>query len=100
MGGADISMETKIIIGFFVGLLCGIVPLCFGFLKNSKALGIVGVIFSVGAGILFNALDKSPFSALVVAVLFIFIIIARNKSLSSNENDDDQDSDDMDNDIT
>ncbi len=81
-------METKIIIGFFVGVLCGIVPLCFGFLKKRKLLGIIGIIASAGAGALFNALDKSPFSALVVAVLFIFIIIASNKRRSKHSADD------------
>lgn len=88
-------METKIIIGFFVGVLCGIVPLCFGFLKKSKLLGIIGIVASAGAGALFNVLDKSPFSALVVAVLFIFIIIASNKRRSKQTDDDsyeDQDS--------
>ncbi len=81
-------MGTKIVIGFFVGVLCGIVPLCFGFLKKSKLLGITGIVASAGAGALFNALDKSPFSALVVAVLFIFIIIASNKRRSKHTSDD------------
>jgi uncharacterized membrane protein YfcA len=84
-------METKIIIGFFVGVLCGIVPLIFGFLKEHKILGIVGIIASAAAGALFNALDKSPFSAFVVAVLFLFIIIASNKSRNK-KNDDSEDS--------
>ena len=94
-------METKIVIGFFVGLLCGIVPLFFGLLKKSKLLGILGTVASTGAGILFSALDKSPFSALVVAILFIFIIIASNKRRANEENDDyDDNDDDIDPDIT
>ena len=93
-------METKIVIGFFVGILCGIVPLCFGFLKKSKLLGILGAVASTGAGILFSVLDKSPFSALVVAVLFIFIIIASIKRRAKEEEDDYDDSDDIDPDIT
>ena len=92
-------METKIVIGFFVGLLCGIVPLFFGLLKKSKLLGILGTVASAGAGVLFNALDKSPFSALVVAVLFIFIIIASNKQRAKEE-DEDYEDDDIDSDIT
>lgn len=93
-------MELKIIIGFFVGVLCGIVPLCFGFLKNSKFLGIAGILVSAGAGALFNALDKSPFSALVVAILFIFIIIADNKRRSANaSNDNNEDLDSFDPDL-
>lgn len=91
-------METKIVIGFFVGLLCGIVPLFFGLLKKSKILGISGTVASAGAGVLFSALDKSPFSALVVAILFIVIIIASNKRRSNEEEYDDDD--DIDPDIT
>ena len=93
-------METKIVIGFFVGLLCGIVPLFFGLLKKSRFLGILGTVASAGAGILFSALDKSPFSALVVAILFIFIIIASNKRRANDEDHDYDDNDDIDPDIT
>ncbi len=93
-------MELKIIIGFFVGVLCGIVPLCFGFIKKSKVLGIIGIVASAGAGALFNSLDKSPFSALVVAILFIFIIIANNKRRSGHSSEDNYDgSDTFDTDI-
>lgn len=87
-------METKIIVGFFVGVLCGVIPLIFGFLKDQKLLGIVGIIVSAGAGALFNALDKSPFSAFVVAILFILIIIAINKRRTLKDDDFDDDSDD------
>lgn len=93
-------METKIVIGFFVGLLCGIIPLFFGILKKSKIIGIAGIFTSAGAGILFSVLDKSPFSALVVAILFIFIIIASNKRRKKNEEDDCDDNDDIYPDIT
>ena len=92
-------METKIIVGFFVGILCGIIPLFFGFFNKSKFLGVLGTLASAGAGILFNVLDKSPFSALVVAVLFVFIIIVNMKRLS-HKNEDDDDDDDLDSDIT
>lgn len=85
-------MEIKIVIGFFVGVLCGIVPLIFGFLKNHKILGIVGIVLSAGAGALFNALEKSPFSAFIVSVLFIVIIIASNKSKKNREDHFEEDS--------
>ena len=90
-------METKIIIGFFIGVLCGIVPLCFGFLKNSRVLGIIGAVMSAAAGTLFNVLDKPPFTALFVAILFVVIIIANNKRRSKAEND--EIFDDLDQDI-
>lgn len=80
-------METKIIIGFFVGVLCGIVPLCFGFLKKNRIIGIIGAVASAAAGTLFNVLDKPPFTALFVAILFVVIIIANNKRKSNAEND-------------
>ena len=92
----------EIIIGFFIGLLCGIIPLVFGLLKKSPLLGGVGIVASAIAGALFNALNGSPFSAVAVAVLFIFIIIATNKRKEKmmqdeNENDDeDSYSDDID----
>ena len=85
-------MEIKIVIGFFVGVLCGIVPLIFVFLKNHKILGIVGIVLSAGAGALFNALEKSPFSAFIVSVLFIVIIIASNKSKKNREDHFEEDS--------
>ena len=86
---------TKIIVGFFVGLLCGVVPLIYGLLTKSRALAIGGISASALAGILFNVLDKSPFSSIVVAVLFVIIIIASNKRKNKHTQDDIDDIDDI-----
>ena len=91
-------MPTKIVVGFFVGLLCGIVPLIYGLLKKSRALAIWGIIASALTGILFNVLDKSPFSAIVVAILFILIIVASNKRREKLRSDEDPDNTDEDDD--
>ena len=76
----------KILLGFFVGLLCGLVPLIYGFLTNHRISGIVGIIATILAGVLFSLLDKSPFTVLVVAILFILFNIA-NKKRNSHSND-------------
>lgn len=84
---------TKIIVGFFVGLLCGLIPLIYGLLSKNRALAIGGIVASSFAGLLFNILDKSPFSAIVVAILFVIIIIASNKRRSKLAQDDEDDID-------
>ena len=90
---------TKIIVGFFVGFLCGVIPLIYGLLSKNRALAIGGIAASAVAGLLFNLLDKSPFSAIVVAILFVIIIIANNKrrrKLAQDEDDDGEgDNDDI-----
>ena len=97
------DLVLKIVIGFFIGLLCGIIPLVFGLIKKNRVLAFVGIASSTLAGALFKALDRSPFSAVVVAVLFVFIIIAnvkrKEKMKQDQETDDDAfDSEDEDND--
>ena len=84
----------EIIVCFFIGLLCGIIPLIFGLLKKSHWLGLFGIAASAFAGALFNALNGSPFSAIAVAVLFIFIIIAKNKRKEKLMQDDENDGED------
>ena len=88
---------TKIIVGFFVGLLCGLDPLIYGLLSKHRALAVGGIAAAALAGALFNFLDKSPFSAMVVAILFVIIIIANNKRRSKlmQEDEDDDDIDDI-----
>ena len=85
---------TKIIVGFFVGLLCGVVPLIYGLLSKKRALAIAGIAAASVAGLVFNLLDKSPFSALVVAILFVIIILANNKRRSKLAQDEDSDDED------
>lgn len=81
----------KILLGFFVGLLCGLVPLIYGILTNNRTIGIVGTVVTALSGILFSLLDKSPFTAMVVSVLFVLIIIANKKRQSHSTDDDESD---------
>ena len=74
-------MGTKIIIGLLVGLVCGIVPFCIGFLLKNRPGGIIGGVVSLSSGVLFSTLDKPPFTALFVAALFV-LIIAHHKRVS------------------
>lgn len=85
-------MLGKVVLGFFVGLLCGLIPFFYGFLKKYRKIAIIGIVVTALAGILFSVLEKSPFSSVVVAVLFIFIIII-NERKNSHKNFDDEDED-------
>lgn len=83
----------KILLGFFVGLLCGLIPLIYGILTAHRTLGIIGAAATSLTGVLFSILEKSPFTALVVAALFILFSIANKKRNSHSD-------DEFDNDIT
>lgn len=83
----------KILLGFFVGLLCGLVPLIYGFLTNHRISGIIGLVAASLTGVLFSLLDKSPFTAMVVSVIFILFNVANKKKETENN-------DDIDNDLT
>ena len=88
----------KLALGFFVGLLCGIIPLVYCIIKKMKLFSIVGISATVISGIIFSALDKSPFSAIVVAILFVLVIVVKNKQAeketdNKNISDDDDDGD-------
>lgn len=81
----------KILLGFFVGLLCGLVPLIYGFLTNKRIFGIVGIAVTAVSGIVFSILDKSPFTAMVIAALFLLFNFADNKRHSKHKDDTDND---------
>jgi len=78
----------KILIGFFVGALCGIVPLAFGLLTKHKILAIVSIIATALSGAGFGILEKSPFTAMGIAVIFVVILFAKNKNKHSQQDDD------------
>lgn len=82
----------KILLGFFVGLMCGLVPLIYGFLTNRRTSGIVGLVAAALTGVLFSVLDKSPFTAMVVSVIFILFSIANKKKDAESNDEDDNDS--------
>ena len=85
----------KILLGFFVGILCGIIPMAYCLIKKQKIAAIIGLLVVIFSGILFSALDKSPFIAFVVSALFILIIIANNKRNKNEEEEDNTDNDDF-----
>ncbi len=70
----------KILIGFFVGVMCGLVPLIFGLLSKSLVFGVIGISASALTGVLFSVLDKSPFYAIGIALIFAVILFAKNKN--------------------
>lgn len=82
---------AKIALGFFVGLLCGLIPLIYGLLTNERIFAIIGIIATALTGILFSCLDKSPFTAMVVAALFILFNIAKRKRHSKNHDETEDD---------
>ena len=90
-------MLEKIMVGFFVGLLCGVIPLVLGFLTKHKIIGLVGIAVTVGFGILFSTLEKSPFTAVGVAILFAIIIFLSNRNKHRLHEDDEDEflNDDM-----
>lgn len=69
----------EILLGFFIGALCGAIPLCYGLLTKAKILGIVGIACSVISGVLFGVFEKPPFTAVGVAIVFAVAIFAKNK---------------------
>lgn len=79
------------LLGFFVGALCGIVPLLLGILTKHKILGIIGIVASALSGIIFALLDKSPFTAIGVAIVFAVAVFAKNKNKHSHGGHDDHD---------
>ena len=87
-------MLGKVFLGFFVGLLCGLIPFIYGFLKKFRKIAIVGILVTALSGVLFAIVDKSPFSSVVVAVLFIFIIILNERKNSHKNLDDEEDDED------
>ena len=68
------------VVGFFVGLLCGLVPLAIGLLTKHKVLAISGVAVTVVSSLIFVLLDKSPFTAIGVALVFVIVIFTKNKN--------------------
>ena len=78
----------KILIGFFIGALCGIVPLAFGLLTKHKILAIVAIVATALSGAGFGVLEKSPFTAIGVAVIFVVVLFAKNKNKNAQHDDD------------
>jgi uncharacterized membrane protein len=75
-----------ILIGFFVGLLCGILPLVFGVVLKNMLMGTIGIVSSALSGMVFALLGKSPFTAIGIALVFIIAIFANHKRKNMREN--------------
>ncbi len=81
----------KILLGFFIGSLCGLLPLIYGLLNDFRISAIVGIVMSASTGVLFSIFDKSPFTAMVMAVLVVLVNIAQKKRLSNHDDDSEHD---------
>lgn len=77
-----------ILVGFFVGALCGVIPLVFGLLTKHKILAIVSIAVTALTGVGFGILEKSPFTAIGVAIIFIVVILAKNKNKNNHTEED------------
>lgn len=78
----------KVLLGFFVGFLCGLVPLVYGLITKDKIMSVVGLTATAVTGIFFSLIDKSPFTAMIMAVIFAIIIFAKNKHNSEESEED------------
>lgn len=75
-------IPKNILIGLLAGLLCGLVPLIYGILQKATLWAVVGITITTIGGVIFSLFGKSPFSAIVIAVLFILFIVAEQKHKS------------------
>ena len=79
----------KILLGFFVGFLCGLVPLIYGVISKHKIVSFIGLIISSATGVLFSLIDKSPFTAMIMSLIFVIFIFSMNKK-DADHNDEDE----------
>ena len=82
------------ILGFFVGVLCGIAPVVVGILAKHKWTGIIGAGVTVLSSLIFVLLDKPPFTAIGVAIVVLIIIFTKSKN-KNKENHDERDDHDI-----
>ena len=83
-------MDTagKILLGFFVGFLCGLIPLVYGIISMHKIVSFIGLGASSVTGALFSLIDKSPFTAMIMALIFVIFIYSMNKKNTDRNEDD------------
>ena len=77
-----------VFIGIFIGALCGVIPLVYGMLTQHRALAIVAVVSTVISGVVFVLLNKPPFTAIGIAIIFLVFIFAKNKNKHSEDEED------------
>ena len=73
------ELAGKLLLGFFIGFLCGLIPLVHGLLIYRTASAIIGLVVSSLSGLAFSLLDKSPFIAIFIALIFVVMNIAAQK---------------------
>ena len=78
------ELTEKILLGLFVGLLCGLNPFIYGLLNKRKLSSAISLIITTLAGVLLSLLGITPFSAVIVAMRFVFIDVAKKKKSSEN----------------
>ena len=80
----------KLLLGFFVGFLCGLTPLVYGIILRHKLIAFVGLAASAITGSIFSVIDKSPFTSMIMASIFVIFIYATNKRMSEQQQNDDE----------
>jgi hypothetical protein len=74
-----LSVQEAIIyfalIGAAVGFVLGLIPFCFGFFRNRKKLGILGIITSTIGGAI-----QPVFLAVPAVIIFTWLIIRNPKA--------------------
>lgn len=81
----------KILLGFFVGVLCGLIPLIYGFLSSHKIIAVIGLASSIVTGSIFSLAGKSPFIAMIMSTIFVIFLYATNKRAEEHNLDDEED---------
>ena len=78
----------KLLLGFFVGFLCGLVPLVYGVISKHKVVAFIGLAVSSITGALFSLIEKSPFTAMIMSIIFVIFIFSMNKKKTEHQDDD------------
>ena len=81
------GVAGKILLGFFVGFLCGLVPLIYGIISKHKIVSFIGLTISAATGALFSFINKSPFTAMIMSIIFVIFIFSMNKKEIEHHND-------------
>lgn len=77
----------KILLGFFVGFLCGLIPLVYGIISKHKTVSFIGLIASSATGALFSLANKSPFTAMIMSLIFVIFLFSMNKKETEHHDD-------------
>ena len=83
------GVAGKILLGFFVGFLCGLIPLIYGIISKHKIVSFIGLAASSATGALFSLANKSPFTAMVMSIIFVIFIFSMTKK-ENNHHDEDE----------